>query len=50
MPTFTHKPKKILEKTLIIMLMKGIRLNGERNKREGKDCLEKNKLAVSVSK
>lgn len=49
MPTLMHKPKKILKK-LIIMLMKGIRINGKRHNREGNDCLRKKNLAVSVSK
>ena len=40
MPTFSHEPKKMLKK-LVTMLMKGIRINGKKNNREVKDCLEK---------
>lgn len=44
-----YKLKKILKK-LIIMLVKGIGINGKKNVREGKDCLEKNKLVVFILK
>lgn len=35
-------------KKLVTMLVKRIRINGKKNSREGKDCLEKNKLQYAL--